>query len=174
MTYIQLYPVQDALPLITNHEQLPPGAKELGMCLDTTEAEDLYVLVKRGDHLSVLATYTRHLKTGDAYFCDQFDFPLKALSWFPKALEDFRRPPAEGGLHAGAMTSADEVVDGEMLCVESTTSGYSIVNWSRQSPLAFDDSYMPTTLSLSYNFLYRLGFLGLWNSLGEKYERGEL
>ncbi|MBU1170142.1 MAG: hypothetical protein KKD44_11310 [Proteobacteria bacterium] len=174
MTYIQLYPVQDALPLIINHEQLPPDAQELGRCLDTTEAEELYVLVKRDDHLSVLATYMRHRKADVKYSCYQFDFPLKALSWFPKALEDFRRPPAEGGLHAGAMTSADDDVDGEMLCVQSTTDGYCIVNRSRQSPLAFDMSYMPTRLSLSYHFLYRLGFLDLWNSLGEKYERGEL
>jgi hypothetical protein len=72
------------------------------------------------------------------------------------------------------MISADENVDGEMLCVGSTTDGYRIVNRSRQSPLAFDESYEPTDLSLSHNFLYRLGFLDLWKSLGEKYERGEL
>ncbi|WP_216638429.1 hypothetical protein [Endozoicomonas arenosclerae] len=72
------------------------------------------------------------------------------------------------------MTSADEDVDGEMLCVQSAIEGYYIVNRSRQSPLGFGDSYMPTEISLSYHLLYDLGLLALWQQLGEKYERGEL
>jgi hypothetical protein len=172
--YVQEYPLLESLLEITHHENLPPDAIEIGRCIDTTESEQLYVLVKQGNHLSLLCSFTLHRKTGDKYVCYQFDFPLKALSWFPKALEDFRRPPAEGGLHAGAMISSDEDVDGEMLCVGSTTDGYFIINWSRQSPLAFGESYKPTDLSLSYNFLYHLGFLDLWKRLGEKYERGEL
>ncbi|MBU1169689.1 MAG: hypothetical protein KKD44_09015 [Proteobacteria bacterium] len=174
MTYIQLYPVLNALPQISHHEQLPSDAHELIRCLDTTETERLFVLVKRGDHLSILKTFTLHLEIGDKYVCNSYDFPMKVLSWFPKALEDFRRPPAEGGLHAGAMTSADEDVDGELLCVQSTTDGYCIVNRSRQSPIGSGVSYMPTDLSLSSHFLYRLGFLDQWKSLGERYERGEL
>lgn len=174
MTYVQEYPIEPPLPKITHHDQLPADAIEIGRLLDTTEREKLYVLVKRSDHLSVLVTFVMPLKTGDEYVCNQYDFPLKVLSWFPKALEEFRKPPAAGGLPAGAMTSADEDVDGEMLCVQATTQGYLLVNWSRQSPLAFDDSYDPTQLSLSSHFLYDLGFLDLWKKLGSKYERGEL
>ena len=115
-----------------------------------------------------------HLETGDKYVCSQDDFPLKVLSWFSKTLEEFQKPPAEGGLHAGAMTSADEDVEGEMLCVQSATEGYYLVNWSRQSPLGFDDSYEPTEISLSYHLLYDLGILDLIKGLGEKYEKGLL
>jgi hypothetical protein len=175
MSYlIQKYPLCDALPIITHHEQLTPDAVELGRCINTTGRDKLYMMIKRENHLSILVSYVLPLKTGATYYCDQYDFPLKVLNWFPKALDDFRRTPAEGGLHAGAMTSVDEDVDGEMLCVQRTTDGYCIVNRSRQSPLALDDSYEPTDLSLSHNFLYNLGFLDLWKSLGEKYERGEL
>jgi len=176
MSYVQEYPLKDPLPKIQRHDQLPSDAAELGRCLDNENVgfEDLYVLVRRGHKLSILVAYTRRLKAGDAYFCKQFDFPLKTLSWFPKALEEFRKPPAEGGLHAGGMISQDCEVDGEMLAVGSTTDGYAITNWSRQSPLGFDESYKPTDLSLSWNFLYKLGFLDLWKSLGEKYEKGTL
>ncbi|MGR2957214.1 hypothetical protein [Vibrio vulnificus] len=115
--------------------------------------------------LSILTAY-RNLKTHQ-YYCDQFDFPLRVLSWFPKALEEFRKPAAAGGLHAGAMTSADENVDGEMLCVQAATQGYHLVNRSRQSPLDVGSSYMPTRISFSYHFLYDLGFLDLLKKLGE-------
>ena len=173
MSYsIQKYPLQPALSTIAQHDQLPAGTIEIGRLLDTTEREKLYVLAKRNQHLSILTAY-KNLKTHQ-YYCDQFDFPLRVLSWFPQALEEFRKPPAAGGLHAGAMTSADEDVDGEMLCVQAATQGYYLVNRSRQSPLAAGNSYMPTKISLSYHFLYELGFLDLCKKLGEKYERGEL
>lgn len=174
MTYVQEYPVLTPLPTIKQHDKLPPSSVELGRCLDTTEAEDLYVLVKNADHLSVLISYTTKRKTGSHYYCKQFDYPLKALSWFPKALEEFRKPPADGGLHAGAMISKDVDVDGEMLAVGSTSDGYCFTNWSRQSPIGSPDFYKPTEISLSYHFLYDLGFLDLWKSLGDKYERGEI
>jgi hypothetical protein len=170
---IQKYHLSDALPKIFNHNNLPHDTEEIGRCIDTTETENLYILVKHGKYLSILIAYTLPLKSGKTYFCDQFDFPLKVLSWFPKALENFRRP-VEGGIHAGAMTSADEDVDGEMLCVQNATDGYCLVNRSRQGPFGSGKSYMPTDLFLSFNFLYHLGFLDLLISLGEKYERGEL
>ncbi|MBL4608151.1 MAG: hypothetical protein JKY01_10035 [Pseudomonadales bacterium] len=173
MSYsIQDYPVKPALEKISRHDKLPKGAVELGRCFDATDGKMLYVLVKRREYLSILVSW-EHPVT-HKYSCKQFDFPLKVLSWFPKALEDFRKPPAEGGLHAGGMTSADEAVDGEMHCVQSGTEGYFLVNRSRQSPLGFDDSYSPTDLALSYVLLYDLGFLALFETLGEKYERGEL
>lgn len=166
MAYTKAYPVKQALSKITRHDQLPSDAIELGRLLDTTEAQDLYLFVKRNQHLSILIAYEN--KKTLQYYCDQFDFPLKVLSWFPRALEEFRKPPTEGGLHAGAMTSPDEDVDGEMLCVQAATQGYYLVNWSRQSPLARSKAYKPTEISLSYHFLYDLGLLDFWKKLGNK------
>lgn len=175
MSYtIQKYPVLEPLPLIERHDQLPPGAVDLGHCVDTTEAIKTFMLVKRGNHLSILKSWVSRLKTGDKYACKQFDYPLRVLSWFPQALEEFRRPPAQGGLHAGAMTTEDMDVDGEMLCIQSTTDGYALMNRSRNDHRAVGSSYRPIQVSLSYHFLYDLGFLDLWKSLGDKYERGEL
>jgi hypothetical protein len=85
--YVQKYPLFDSLPKITHHENLHPDAQELGRCKDTTESEKIFVLIKRGVYLSILKTFTLHRKTGDHYVCNSYDFPLKALSWFPKALE---------------------------------------------------------------------------------------
>lgn len=175
MSYIQEYPVLAELPRIKDHNQLPWGAVKIGECLKPTPSRDkLFTLVTQGNHLSILVSYVMNLKTGDQYCCDQFDFPLQALSWFPKSLEEFRKSPAEGGLQADTMTSTDEKVGDEMLCIERTTDGYSITNWSRNDHHRFSDEYVPTVLSLSSNFLYNLGFLDLWKSLGEKYEKGLL
>ena len=152
--YVQKYPIEPALTTIVHHDQLPIDSIEIGRLLDTTEREKLYVFVKRGQHLSILTAY-ENIKT-HRYHCKQYDFPLKALSWFPKALEEFRKPPAAGGLHAGAMTGVDERVGEEMLCVQAATRGYYLVNRSRQSPLYLGGSYAPSEISLSNNFLYKL------------------
>lgn len=175
MSYIQKYPTSPPLSRIPLHNQLIVGASEIGSFNDNNATnKKLYTFVKKNGHLSLLVSYVIPLKTGDKYYCDQFDFPLKVLSWFPKALEEFRKPPAEGGLHAGAMTSADVDVDGEMLCVQNATEGYYLVNRSRSDHDAAENSYVPTEISLSYNFLYNLGFLDFWKILGEKYEKGLL
>jgi hypothetical protein len=178
MSYITpKYPVLESLSVIPQHDPLPTGVNYLGHCLDNTSGRDkLFTLTNHRNHLSLLVSY--HAGPNDQYFCKQYDFPLKALSWFPKALEEIRKPPAEGGLHAGAMISKDVDVDGEMLAVGSTTSGYCLINRSRNDHRNDhhrpEEHYAPIEISLSYNFLYRLGFLDLWKSLGEKYERGEL
>jgi len=169
---IQEYPLETPLSRIQRHDQLPIGTIELGHFVDSTHGKDqLYTLTKHENHLSVLISY--HTGPHDQYYCDQLDFPLKTLSWFPWALEEFRKPPAEGGLHAGAMISKDMDVDGEMLAVGSTTDGYFLINWSRNQQDPVSD-YDPAEISLSWDFLYTLGFLDLWKSLGEKYERGEI
>lgn len=55
----------------------------------------------------------------------------------PKALADFEKPSVDGGLPSGAMSSADQSVDGEMLSViraigdDRGYGGYTIDNWSR-------------------------------------------
>ena len=174
MADIFKYPILPKLPVITHHDQLPSGSVELGRCLNTTEAEDLYVLVKRDElYLSILVSYILHLKTGDKYSCHQFDFPLKVLSWFPKALEEFRKPPIEGGLHAGAMTTKDVDLENEMLSIISTTDGYALVNSSRTSPTG-SDLLRIGWLDLHYDFLYQQGFLALITDFGEEYDKGLL
>lgn len=177
MSYIQNYPLLPPLGKIARHDQLPNGADQIGkLCRGHTKYDPCYLFIKRGDKLSILIAHVMDLATGDVYVCHQKDFPLEVLSWFPRALEQFRKPPAEGGLHAGAMISQDEDVDGEMLAVGSTTRGYNITNWSRDADGIDADSnyYEPTNLSLPYELLYDEGLLALWKSLGEKYERGEL
>jgi len=175
MSYTQEYPVLADLPRIKNHNQLPVGVVIIGECLKTTPSRDkLFTLVTQSSHLSILVSYVMNLKTGDQYCCDQFDFPLKTLSWFPKALVEFRKSPSEGGLRAGAMTSADDNVGGEMLCIERTTDGYTITNWSRNDHDRFSNNYRPIEISLASNFLYDQGFLELLKNLGDRYERGLL
>ena len=132
--------------------------------------------IQRGAFLSIIRWSILKLKTGTRYSCHQYDFPLKVLSWFPKALAEFQRPPSDGGLHAGAMISKDQDVDGEMLAVGSTTQGYNITNWSRDADGVDADPnyYEPTTLDLSYELLNDCGLLELWKELGNKYDAGEL
>ena len=132
--------------------------------------------IQRGAFLSIIRWSILKLKTGPRYSCHQYDFPLKVLSWFPKALAEFQRPPSDGGLHAGAMISKDQDVDGEMLAVGSTTQGYNITNWSRDADGVDADPnyYEPTTLDLSYELLNDCGLLELWKERGNKYDAGEL
>lgn len=173
MSKIQEYPLSAPLSHILRHDQLPTGTVELGRSLDNRpkEREKLYVLVKHEGHLTLLVTYRSG--PNKQYYCKQYDFPLKALSWFPWALEEFRKPPVAGGLHAGAMISKDMNVDGEMLAVGNTTDGYFVTNWSRnqQGPVS---AYDPVDVHLSWKLLYKFGFLDLWKFLGEKFERGEI
>lgn len=177
MSYVQNYPLLSPLKKIRRHDQLPNEAQIIGQLREGDHKDDvLFMFVKNGTGLTIIETYTTQWKTGPVYSCDQYDFPLKVLSWFPKALEEFRKPPAEGGLHAGAMISADEDVDGEMLAVGSTTRGYNLTNWSRDADGEDADPnyYEPTSLDLDYDLLYDYGLLDLWKSLGEKYEKGQL
>ena len=139
--------------------------------------EDVKIeFIQRGAFLSILRWSVLKLKTGPKYSCHQYDFPLKVLSWFPSALAEFQRPPADGGLHAGAMISKDQNVDGEMLAVGSTTQGYDITNWSRDARgiNAHPDFYRPVTLEMSYEMLNDRGLLRLWKELGDKYDMGQL
>ncbi|MDO6423835.1 hypothetical protein [Saccharophagus degradans] len=92
------------------------------------------IFVKNNGFLSILEVSDHTLKDGTPfYICAQTDVTFTFLDWFPKALSDFVRPPTEGGLHAGAMITPDENVDGEMLCIcrISIPSGYEVMNRSR-------------------------------------------
>jgi len=171
MSYtVQNYPLLDPIQRIERHDQLPLRTVELLSCTDNSSGRDkCYTFVKQKDHLSLLVSY--YSGPNYQYYCKQYDFPLAVLSWFPWALEEFRKPPAEGGLHAGAMISKDMDVEGEMLAVGSTTDGYCITNWSRNKRGTTSD-YDPVEVSLSWSFLYERGFLAMWQKLGERYEQG--
>jgi len=67
----------------------------------------------------------------------------------------------------------DTSVDGEMLCIQSTTDGCAIVNRSRNQQDPVSD-YDPVDLSLSWDLLNSLGLLTMWKQLGEKFERGTI
>ncbi len=177
MSYIQEYPLLPALETIERHDALPPNSVHLGGLAMGENPEDAKIeFIQRGAFLSILRWSILKLKTGPKYSCHQYDFPLKALSWFPKALAEFQRPPTDGGLHAGAMVSKDQDVDGEMLAVGSTTQGYVLKNRSRDARgiNAHPDFYRPVTLEMSYEMLNDRGLLRLWKELGEKYDAGEL
>ncbi|MFD1216264.1 hypothetical protein [Microbulbifer celer] len=185
MSWIQKpkYPVKEQLPKIEHHEQIPSGAVELARMIEPNE-DDIMVLVRQGDYLSILQAdkEPRKLRNGKLiYSCSQNDFPLGVLPWFSKALTEFQKPPAEGGLHAGAMTSPDEEVEGEMLCIERAMNagpgigGYAVVNWSRKSRLVrLEGHFRPQEVTFADNLLYDSGMLDLVKDLGEKYRRGEL
>lgn len=176
MSYtIQEYPLAEPLQQFYRHDNRSSQEPKLDELTDTTHPgqKDLYTLVKNNKHLSILISWIGG--PNNEYCCEQYDFPLKVLSWFPWALEEFRKPPAEGGLHAGAMISKDMDVDGEMLAVGSSTDGYYIINWSRNVHDGIDsEDYEPMKLYLEWDFLYKQGFLELWKELSKKYERGEL
>lgn len=175
------YPVKEQLPRIEHHEKLPDGAKELARTTDPNEG-DTVVFVQQGEHLSILKADSWLLKDGTPHYrCAQTDFPLGVLPWFADALTNFRKPPAQGGLPAGAMSSADEDVEGEMLCIQRAMNagpgvgGYSIVNWSRNDHSdLWKNDYHPQQVTFADNFLYDTGLLDLIKDLGKKYCRGEL
>lgn len=177
MSYVKKYPLLPPLAKIERHDQLPEDSVVVGQLLEGHQDDDpLYLLIKRDHFLSIIITYEDHWGGKDHYNCEQYDFPLKILSWFPKALADFQRPPSEGGLHAGAMISRDQDVDGEMLAVGSTTQGYVLKNRSRDADGVDADPayYEPTSLDLSYELLNDFGLLRVWKELGDKYDAGEL
>ena len=176
------YLLNTELPLITHHENLPAGAKELARIIDPTTSGDLWVIVKQNENkLSLVKTYILNLDTGPKYSCHQQDFPLEFLSWFPQALIEFQKPPSEGGLHAGAMTTPDINVAGEMLClqralgVDQDRGGYAVLNRSRcrknRDP---ETSFTPHEVCWASRFLYEGGLLDLIKDLGQKLVDGKL
>ncbi|RMF18859.1 MAG: hypothetical protein D6758_03320, partial [Gammaproteobacteria bacterium] len=100
------YPLKDPLPEIEDPDHLPEDAKLLGVFQKLPNS--YFYFVKRGDKLLFLDVRKYAPDDIEVY---QDVFPLRVLSWFPKALEAFRKPPAEGGLHAGAMMAPEEDVD---------------------------------------------------------------
>ena len=92
MGYIQEYSLLPALEAIERHDALPSNSVHLGGLAMGENPEDAKIeFIQRGAFLSILRWSILKLKTGPKYSCHQYDFPLKALSWFPKALAEFQR-----------------------------------------------------------------------------------
>jgi hypothetical protein len=176
------YFVKPNLPLITRHDQLPSGAIELARIQDNTQERVLWIFVKNNTGLSILYVAQWTKKNGQQeYLCSQDDFPMEFLTWFHDALTDFQKPPAEGGLRAGAMTSADQDVGGEMLSIVSAIGedrgygGYTVNNWSRcQRRYDHSTEFTPHEVSWAQRFLQEGGLLDLIKSLADQYKKGTL
>lgn len=172
------YSQEKLLPEIDNHFKIPQVYKEIARIRDTSNYGDMCLFLKYNQYL-VIALVDDEIEFGDPrYGVDQFEAPLELLTWFPKALDEFIKPSSKGGLHPGAMTSQDEDVGGEMLCVQramdagNNQGGYTIVNRSRPSRLYH--GYNPSRMTFPENFLYQGGLLDLIKDLGEKYQRNQL
>lgn len=176
-----IYPVKPDLPLITRHDQFPSGCKQLANISDNTCDRHLYFVNNHG-FLSILDMVDRQRKDGSwLYNCAQDDFPLEFLIWFPIALEEFQKAPAEGGLHAGGMTTPDMNVGDEMLClqralgVDQARGGYAVMNRSRcVRGKSIETSFTPHEVIWASRFLYEGGLLALINELGERLKKGQL
>ena len=172
------YPQKEPLPKIENDLIYPDGAVELAKIVDTLNFGNTIFFLKYRKYL-IIARARKEILTGDKRFSvGQFDAPLEVLHWFSEALGEFIKPSSQGGPHPGAMTSKDEDVGGEMLCLQramdagNNQGGYVIVNRSRPSRLF--DGYSPSEITFPENLLYQGGLLNLIKTLGEKYQRGEL
>jgi hypothetical protein len=177
------YTLKPALPQITRHDKLPAGATEIAEITEFTEG-GLFYFVKNNGFLSILSVTEpgRTLANGQLYYrCSQNDFPLEFLSWFPQVLAEFQKPPAEGGLRAGAMTTPDIEVGGEMLClqralgVDRDRGGYIVRNRSRcEKDYDPETEFEPHNVCWASRFLYEGGLLALITELGEKLKNGQL
>lgn len=177
------YEVKSPLPEIVRHDHLPPGAIEIANIVESTE-RDLFYFIKNNGFLSILSVTEpgRTLANGQPYYrCSQDDFPLEFLSWFPVALIEFQKPPVEGGLRAGAMTTPDIEVGGEMLCiqralgVDQDRGGYIVRNRSRcEKDYDPETEFKPHNVCWASRFIYEGGLLKLITDLGEKYKNGQL
>jgi hypothetical protein len=175
------YAVKPALPEIARHDQLPAGCQHLAYLKDNT-CNTHWHFVNNNRHLSILNVADRQREDGSHYYrCNHDDFPLEFLTWFPDALAEFQKLPAEGGLRAGAMTTSDIEVGGEMLCiqralgVDQDRGGYAVMNRSRcLKNKNIETSFTPHEVIWASRFLYEGGLLDLISKLGEKYRRGIL
>jgi hypothetical protein len=159
---------------------LPVDAFELARIKDVVNDGYEYLFIKNNGGLSIIETRERYLTNGDLFYaCYQTDFPFEFLRWFYSALTDFQKSPAEGGLHAGAMTSADQNVGGEMLCIQRTTDGYAVLNRSRcrrdVEQLRRDlGDFDAQEIIFEERFLFESGLINLIKDLAARYDAGLL
>ena len=177
------YSIKNNITQINHHDQLPPGTTKLAEIRDSLNSQhDTLMFVKNSGCLSILNHATRVKKDGSPFYrCSQADFPMEFLPWFAKALTEFQKPPIEGGLPSGAMTSADEDVGGEMLCIQRAMGaagglgGYAVLNRSRcERRYDANTEFEPHEVSWGDNFLFEDGLLDLIKDLANKFEQGKL
>ena len=174
------YPQEALMPEFVDHLTIPAGYVELARIVDDLNYKrTLYFFRYERKYLAIVSARTTVPIEDHRYTIGQFEAPLEMLVWFSKTLGEFIKPSSQGGLHPGAMTSGDEDVGGEMLCIQramdagNNQSGYTIVNRSRPNRL-YRTAYRPSRITFPENFLYQGGLLNLIKTLGEKYQRGEL
>lgn len=130
-----LYDLNTPPSRIVSYTDLPPGCRVLKVFnLSEDTDEDRIIFIGNNGLLSILYVSESILASGQPLSVNvQTDVTFQFLSWFPEALVEFMKPPADGGLHAGAMITADENVDGEMLSIYriQSPSGYGVINRSR-------------------------------------------
>lgn len=130
-----LYNLNSPVTRVVSYTNLPPGCRALkAFNLSEDTDEDRIIFIDNNGLLSILYVSESILASGQALSVNvQTDVTFQFLDWFPKNLVEFMKPPAEGGLHAGAMITADEDVDGEMLSIYriQSPSGYGVINRSR-------------------------------------------
>lgn len=171
------------LPEIAHHEKLPPGAQEIAR-IQMQDPKNLYVFIKYGDKLIIHDSRDAIIRGKPDYICGQIALPMGFLSWFPQALEGFLKPPSEGGLAPGKMSSAGEDVDGEMLGIiremgdrawpqKGPPPGYAVVNYSRDDPF-YKTMNCPMEISFPESYLYNEGLLDFIKHLGDQYKAGLL
>jgi len=154
------YPQKPLLSEITDHQQLPAQAVELAGIYNKLNYGELLLFLKMGETLVIVDASGPDINGDKHYILGQFEAPLGFLPWFADALNDFQKPPAEGGLHAGAMSSADQEVEGEMLCIQRAMDagnhqgGYAVLNRSRPDRFRLDrNSYGASEIIFANNFL---------------------
>ncbi|ABD83029.1 conserved hypothetical protein [Saccharophagus degradans 2-40] len=163
-----IYELNDPVTKISDHRNLPIGCEVLAS-FKRSESSCI-IFTKNNGFLSILDMTDRIKKDGTpVYICAQTDVTFKFLDWFPRALNDFVRPPAEGGLHAGAMITQDEDVEGEMLCIVriSIPSGYEVMNRSRCNwGFLESNTFMEQSVEFEDDVLFDGGMLK-WMESGE-------
>lgn len=158
---MQIYPLSQSLPKISNPTSLPLGIVELGQIVDTLNFNQRFVFYKNNGFLSIVEIDQRTLPNGlEMLEFYQSDFPATFLSWFPRTLAAFRLPP--GSSPYTQMMTPEERIGGEMLAISRDVAagglgrpGYSVYNLSR----AHHDGQGLMKITWMENFLYEGGLL---------------
>ena len=176
------YPQKELLIEIKNDLIYPSNWVELSRIVDSLNYQNT-LFFHKCDEFVIITSIRSEIMAGDRSFkrIGQFEAPLEFLRWFSKALEDYITTSSQGGLHPGAMTSQDQDVGGEMMCIQramdagNNQQGYTVVNRSREDRFTKSlNAYAPQKIIFAENFLYEGGLLNLIKDLGEKFERGKL
>lgn len=137
----------------------PVGGTELGNITDSLNYNQRFTFFLNNKALTIIESREIITPKGKVWkYFPQKDFPLEFITWFPKALEQFRDPD---GPFEGLMTPKI-CVGGEMLaiCREIAAGGngipgYGIYNFSR----THSGYSAPMSISWMESFLYEGGML---------------